>query len=140
MSNLLVVVKSHLFLALVHSLSICIRREARRRQSLAVGLGREARLQLSIAVGWREAEGRPSVNHGRWALGKGARQRRGNHLQWALGGKVAAVTQALGGGARQGLGYAHVVCYTHSYAVSGQMLRFLRVSFPFPFFTASASY
>ena len=85
----------------------------------------------------REAEGRQSVNHGRWALGKGARQQRGNHLQWALGGKAAALTQALGGGARLGLGYAQVARYMHSYAVSDHTLRILQVSFPFPFFTAS---
>ena len=39
MSSLLVVVKSHLFLALVHNLSIRVGREARWRQSLPVRTG-----------------------------------------------------------------------------------------------------
>ena len=39
MSRLLVVVRSHLFLALVHSLSICVGREARWRQLLPVRIG-----------------------------------------------------------------------------------------------------
>ena len=39
MSSLLVVVKSHLLLALVHNWSILARREARWRQSLPVGTG-----------------------------------------------------------------------------------------------------
>ena len=59
MSYLLLVVKSHLFLALVHSLSVGVKRETRWRQSPAVGtreqwaLGRERGVVAAVNRGFR---------------------------------------------------------------------------------------